>query len=87
MRNERSLPEKWPSIGAPISGAGGCEDSPGCTPLAQSGASVRAVPPDCRAGQETVHPAGSQRPGTAYPGGTGRETPAAPHREKQDMEL
>ncbi len=39
------------------SGAGGCEDSPGCAPLAQSGASVRAVPPDSRTGQETVHPA------------------------------
>ena len=49
---------------------------------------VRAVPPDRRAGQETVHPAGSQRPGAAYPGGTGRETPAAPHsQKKQDMEL
>ena len=57
---------------------GGCKDFAGCAPLAQSGFAIRAVPPDRRAGKETVHPAGSQRPGAAYPGGTGRETPAAP---------
>ena len=68
--------------GTPVGDAGGCKDSPGCAPLAQSGASVRAVPPNRQTRQETVHPAGSQRSGAAYPGGTGRETPAAPHREK-----
>lgn len=57
---------------------GGCKDFAGCAPLAQSGFAIRAVPPDRRAGKETVHPAGGQRPGAAYPGGTGRETPAAP---------
>ncbi len=54
------------------------KDFAGCAPLAQSGFAIRAVPPDRRAGKETVHPAGGQRPGAAYPGGTGRETPAAP---------
>ncbi len=37
----------------PVSGAGGCKDSAGCAPLAQSGASVRAVPPDSRAGRNS----------------------------------
>src|SRR5699024_8365774 len=57
---------------------GGCKDFAGCAPLAQSGFAIRAVPPDRRTGKETVHPAGGQRPGAAYPGGTGRETPDAP---------
>ncbi len=72
-----SLPRRKPDCRT-----GGCKDFAGCAPLAQSGFSIRAVPPDRRAGQETIHPAGSQRPGTAYPGGTGRETPATPPREK-----
>ena len=78
-----SFPENIASkTEALTAGTGGCKDFAGCAPLAQSGFAIRAVPPDRRAGKETVHPAGGQRPGAAYPGGTGRETPDSPAASK-----